>query len=73
MVANEKFQGVTEADPIAVLEAEKADLKDKMLRLMADMENLRRRTEREIAAGRNALPQLDCDRGRIDGPRAGFR
>src|SRR3954468_11767381 len=42
-----------EADPIAVLEAEKADLKDKMLRLMADMENLRRRTEREIADARS--------------------
>src|SRR4051812_47737283 len=41
-----------EADPIALLEAEKADLKDKMLRLMADMENLRRRTEREIADAR---------------------
>jgi molecular chaperone GrpE len=41
-----------EADPIAVLEAEKADLKDKFLRLMADMENLRRRTEREIADAR---------------------
>src|SRR5215203_1755228 len=41
-----------EADPIAVLEAEKADLKDKMLRLIADMENLRRRTEREIADAR---------------------
>ena len=41
-----------EADPIAVLEAEKADLKDKLLRLMADMENLRRRTEREVADAR---------------------
>src|ERR671921_1606037 len=41
-----------EADPVAVLEAEKADLKDKLLRLMADMENLRRRTEREIADAR---------------------
>src|SRR5215207_9551694 len=40
------------ADPIATLEAEKTDLKDKMLRLMADMENLRRRTEREIADAR---------------------
>ncbi|MCB8821870.1 nucleotide exchange factor GrpE [Microvirga rosea] len=39
-------------DPVAVLEAEKAELKDKMLRLMADMENLRRRTEREIADAR---------------------
>jgi molecular chaperone GrpE len=42
----------TQADPIAVLEAEKADLKDKLLRLMADMENLRRRTEREVADAR---------------------
>src|SRR5918994_5256015 len=41
-----------EADPIAVLEADKADLKDKLLRLMADMENLRRRTEREVADAR---------------------
>lgn len=41
-----------EPDPIAVLEAEKAELKDKLLRLMADMENLRRRTEREIADAR---------------------
>jgi len=39
-------------DPIAVLEAEKADLRDKFLRLMADMENLRRRTEREVADAR---------------------
>jgi molecular chaperone GrpE len=39
-------------DPFAVVEslnAENAALKDKMLRVMADMENLRRRTEREIA------------------------
>ncbi|HZH51683.1 MAG TPA: nucleotide exchange factor GrpE [Microvirga sp.] len=40
------------SDPIAVLEAEKADLKDKLLRLMADMENLRRRTAREIVDAR---------------------
>jgi molecular chaperone GrpE len=45
-------EAAPEADPIAVLEAEKADLKDKMLRLLADMENLRRRTEREIADAR---------------------
>src|SRR6478736_7412116 len=42
----------SQSDPVAVLEAEKADLKDKLLRLMADMENLRRRTEREIADAR---------------------
>jgi molecular chaperone GrpE len=35
-------------DHVAVLEAEKADLKDKLLRLLAEMENLRRRTEKEV-------------------------
>src|SRR5215203_2029472 len=39
-------------DPIAQLEAEKTDLKEKLLRTLADMENLRRRTEREIADAR---------------------
>ncbi len=34
---------------IAALEKEAADLKDQLLRTLADMENLRRRTEREIA------------------------
>lgn len=41
-----------EPDPFKVLEAlqaENADLKDRSLRVMADMENLRRRTEREVA------------------------
>jgi len=41
-----------EPDPIAQLEAEKTDLKEKLLRTLADMENLRRRTEREIADAR---------------------
>ncbi len=36
------------ADPVALLEAEKLELKDKLLRTLADMENLRRRTEREV-------------------------
>ena len=36
-------------DPLAALEIENADLKDKLLRTMADMENLRRRAEREKA------------------------
>ncbi len=40
-------------DPIAALEAEKLDLKDKLLRTLADMENLRRRTEREVADARS--------------------
>jgi molecular chaperone GrpE len=42
-----------EVDPIAALEAEKLELKDKLLRTLADMENLRRRTEREVADARN--------------------
>ena len=40
-----------EPDPFKVLEAlqaENAELKDRSLRVMADMENLRRRTEREV-------------------------
>jgi molecular chaperone GrpE len=39
-------------DPVAVLEAEKAELKDKLLRTLADMENLRRRTEKDVADAR---------------------
>lgn len=41
-----------EPDRIAQLEAEKTDLKEKLLRTLADMENLRRRTERESADAR---------------------
>ncbi len=43
---------LAEPDPFAVLEAlnaENASLKDKALRTLAEMENLRRRTEREIS------------------------
>jgi molecular chaperone GrpE len=36
-------------DPVPGLQAEVADLKDKLLRTLAEMENLRRRTEREVA------------------------
>ncbi|WP_414473190.1 nucleotide exchange factor GrpE [Microvirga sp. M2] len=50
--AENEAAAVSQPDPVAVLEAEKADLKDKLLRLMADMENLRRRTERELADAR---------------------
>lgn len=39
-------------DPFAALELERDGLKDKLLRTLADMENLRRRTEREIADAR---------------------
>jgi molecular chaperone GrpE len=37
------------ADQTAALAREAAELKDRLLRTLADMENLRRRTEREIA------------------------
>lgn len=37
---------------LVALEAERADLKDKLLRTLADMENLRRRTQREVADAR---------------------
>lgn len=37
-----------EAERIPVLERENADLKDRLLRALAEMENLRRRTEREL-------------------------
>ena len=40
-------------DPVAALEAEKLDLKDRLLRSLADMENLRRRTERDVADARS--------------------
>lgn len=36
------------ADPIEALKAENAELKDRALRVMAEMENLRRRTEKEL-------------------------
>lgn len=41
-----------ETDPVEALKAENAELKDRMLRTMAEMENLRRRTEKELAEGR---------------------
>lgn len=40
---------LSEAEQIAALEAEVADLKDRILRTLAEMENLRRRGEREMA------------------------
>jgi molecular chaperone GrpE len=44
-----------EPDPFAVIEklnAENGELKDRLLRALAEMENLRRRTEREVADAR---------------------
>ncbi len=40
------------AQLVAALESERTELKDKVLRTMADMENLRRRTEKEVADAR---------------------
>jgi molecular chaperone GrpE len=42
-------EAMPKADPAAALQAEVNDLKDKLLRTLAEMENLRRRTEREVA------------------------
>jgi molecular chaperone GrpE len=39
----------TAADPVEVLTRETADLKDRLLRSLAEMENLRRRTEKQLA------------------------
>ena len=41
-----------EGDEVAALRAEVAELKNKLLRSLAEMENLRRRTEREIVDAR---------------------
>lgn len=54
--AAEAAQAAAEADVaaarIAALEAEVAEMKDRTLRTVAEMENLRRRTEREVADAR---------------------
>ena len=42
-----------EVDPIEALRAENADLRDKLLRTVAEMENLRKRTERDVADTRS--------------------
>jgi molecular chaperone GrpE len=43
---------VAEADPVAVAKREAAEYKDRLLRTLAEMENLRKRTEREVADAR---------------------
>jgi molecular chaperone GrpE len=40
--------GAQSIDPVEALKAENADLRDRFLRLAAEMDNLRRRTDREI-------------------------
>jgi molecular chaperone GrpE len=50
------------ADALQRLEAEKADLKDRLLRTVAEMENLRRRAEREVADARSyAISKFAAD------------
>jgi len=44
--------GTQELDPVEALVAENADLKDRILRTIAEMENLRKRTEREVSDSR---------------------
>ncbi|SDR23394.1 nucleotide exchange factor GrpE [Pseudovibrio sp. Tun.PSC04-5.I4] len=44
----EQVEAAVEVDPIEALRAENAALKDRTLRTMAEMENLRRRTEKEV-------------------------
>ena len=42
-----------ETDPVEALTAENAELKDRLLRTIAEMENLRKRTERDVADTRS--------------------
>ena len=51
-VAPQPAAAAPSADPIALLVREAAEYKDKLLRALADMENLRKRTEREVADSR---------------------
>src|SRR6478609_2411345 len=50
--APETAQSAAAPDPVAELVKEAAGLKDRLLRTLAEMENLRRRTEREVADAR---------------------
>ena len=50
--ASDNRREETAADAEAKLRQENAELKDRLLRALADMENLRKRTEREVADAR---------------------
>src|SRR6478609_227913 len=50
--APETAQSAAAPDPVAELAKEAAEMKDRLLRTLAEMENLRRRTEREVADAR---------------------
>lgn len=45
----DEIEAEAEIDPLEAAQAEIAELKDKMLRMHAEMDNLRRRTQREVA------------------------
>ena len=47
-VADAAEASPSEPDPVEVLKGENAELRDRYLRLAAEMDNLRRRTEREV-------------------------
>ncbi len=47
-LAGEEPMDAAEPDQVELLKAENADLRDKFLRLAAEMDNLRRRTERDV-------------------------
>lgn len=49
---NEAAPEAVQDDPSVALAREAAEMKDKLLRTLAEMENLRRRTEREVADAR---------------------
>jgi len=55
-------EAVNIGDEIAAIQAENTDMKDRLLRLAADMENLRRRTEREVRDARTfAISKFAAD------------
>lgn len=49
---NIQAQAEPREDPVAALAQEAADCRDRLLRTLAEMENLRKRTEREVADAR---------------------
>jgi len=49
---NDKVDAGATPDPVAELTAANAAMKDQLLRVLADMDNLRKRTEREVAEAR---------------------
>jgi molecular chaperone GrpE len=51
--ANENEAGAEVVDPVEALAKEAAGMRDRWMRAMAEMENLRRRTEREVADARS--------------------